>query len=96
MLTDTFRPINHFFTIRVVGYLGSEVVGVVSLCGCEVDTEHGFRHVDGDHQSLHRLPHGLLGSDRDVQAAARSRLHEADVLLHVHWDRHQTEGTNSQ
>lgn len=30
-------------------YLGSEVVGVAPLCGCEVGTEHSFRHVDGDH-----------------------------------------------
>lgn len=74
------------------GYLGSEVVGVVSLCGCEVGVEHSFRHVDGDHQALHRLPHGLLGSDGDVQATTRSRLKETNVLLHVHWHGHETEG----
>lgn len=79
----------------VSGYLGSQVVGVVSLRGCEVGTEHSFRHVDGDHQALHRLPHGLLGSDRDVQATTRARLKETDVLLHVHRHGHKTKGGNS-
>ncbi len=65
-----------------------------SLCGCEVGTEHSFRHVDRDHQALHRLPHGLLGSDRDVQATARPSFKETDVLLHIHGDGHETEGGN--
>lgn len=80
----------------MVGYLGSEVVGVVSLCGCEVGAEHGFRHVHGDRQSLHRLPHSLLGSDGDVQATAGSRLKETDVLLHVHRKGYDTEDGNRQ
>lgn len=73
------------------GYLGSEVIGVASLCGCEVNAQHRFRHVDRDHQALHRLPHSLFGSHRDVQATTRSRLQETDVLLHVHRNGHETE-----
>lgn len=85
-----------FITEQAGCYLGSEVVGVCSLCGCEVGTENSFRHVDGDHQALHGLPHGLLGADRDVQATAWSRLKETDALLHVHRDGHETEEGNVQ
>ena len=48
--------------------------------------------MDGDHQALHRLPHGLLGARRQVQAAPGATLEEADVLLHVHGDGHEAGG----
>lgn len=76
------------------GYLGGDVIGVVPLCGRQVGTDHGFGHVDGDHQVLHSLPHCLLGSDGDVQAPAGARLEEADALLHVHRNGHETEPDN--
>lgn len=77
-------------------YLGSKVVGVVSLRGCEVGTGHSFRHVNSDHQALHCLPHRLLGSYCDVQATTRSRLKKTDALLHIHWNGHETEEGNAQ
>ncbi len=78
-------------SFNTLGYLGSEVVCVGALRGCEVGTDHSFRHVDCDHQALHRFPHGLLGSDCDFQATTRSCLKETDALFHVHWEGHKTE-----
>lgn len=77
-------------------YLGRKVVCVVSLSGSEVGAEHRLGHVDGDLQILHRLPHGLLWADRNVQSATRSRLKEVDVLLHVHRNGHKTEAGSRQ
>lgn len=80
----------------VNSYLGSKVVGVVSLRGSEVGTEHRFRHVNSDLQVLHSLAHGLLRADCDVQPTGRSRLKEVDVLLHVHWNGHEAEKGSKQ
>lgn len=77
-----------------VDYLGSEVICVVSLCSSEISTRHSFRHVNPDHQALYCLPHGLFGSNCDVQATAWSRLKKTDALLHINWNGHETEGRN--
>lgn len=78
------------------GYLGSKVIRVVSLSGSEVGTEHRLRHVNRDLQILHSLPHGLLWADCNVQSTTRSRLKEVDVLLHIHWNGHETEKGSKQ
>lgn len=78
------------------GYLGGGVVGVAALRGGEAGAEHGFGHVDGDHKVLHRLPHGLLGAHRQVQAAPGAALEEADALLHVHRDGYEAGGGDRQ
>lgn len=75
----------------VAGYLCSEVIGVVSLWGCEVGIKHSLGHVDSDFQVLHCLPHSLLGSNGDIEATARSCLEETDALLHIHWNGYKTE-----
>lgn len=72
------------------GYLGSKVIRVVSLRGNEVGAEHRLGHANRDLQVLHSLAHGLLWADCKVQSTTGSRLKEVDVLLHIHWDGHET------
>lgn len=71
-------------------YLGDRVEGVGSLGGGEVGVEDSAGQLAADQHGLHPLAHGLLGPQRQVEAALRAALPERYVVLHVHWDGYQT------
>lgn len=73
-------------------YLGDWVEGVSALRGVEVGVEDAPWQLAAHQHGLHGLAHGLLGPQRQLEAALGAVLPEGDVVLHVHWDRHQAAG----
>lgn len=73
-------------------YLGDRVEGVGALRGVEVGVQDPAGQLAADQHRLHRLAHGLLGAQRQVEAALGTALAERDVVLDVHGDGHQAGG----
>ena len=71
-------------------YLCDWVEGVCSLGGVEVGVEDSTGQLAADQDRLHRLTHGLFGAQGQIKTSLRASLTEADVVLDVHWDCHQT------
>lgn len=73
------------------GYLCDGVKGVRALRGVEIGVEDASRQLAAHQHRLHHLPHGLLGSQSQVEAALGASLPEGDVVFDINRDGHQAE-----